>query len=64
MLPWAQGSAEHAFGQVPREQTLRVTDLDVNPLRRRVTRGRDRIDLTVKEYVLLDYFQFSDSFIP
>src|SRR6195952_2254892 len=42
-------------GQVPREQTMRVADLEVDPLRRRVTRGGDRIDLTAKQYPLLAY---------
>ena len=43
-------------GQVPREQTLRVADLEIDPLRRRVTRSGDRIELTAKEYALLEYF--------
>jgi two-component system copper resistance phosphate regulon response regulator CusR len=43
-------------GQVPRDQTMRVADLEVDPVRRRVTRSGGRIDLTAKEYALLDYF--------
>jgi two-component system copper resistance phosphate regulon response regulator CusR len=43
-------------GQVPREQTLRVADLEIDPLRRRVTRSGNRIELTAKEYALLEYF--------
>jgi two-component system, OmpR family, copper resistance phosphate regulon response regulator CusR len=34
----------------------RLADLEVDPVRRRVTRGGERIDLTAKEYALLDYF--------
>jgi two-component system copper resistance phosphate regulon response regulator CusR len=43
-------------GQAPRDQTLRVADLEIDPLRRRVTRSGDRIELTAKEYALLEYF--------
>jgi two-component system copper resistance phosphate regulon response regulator CusR len=43
-------------GQAPRDQTLRVADLEIDPIRRRVTRGGERIDLTAKEYALLEYF--------
>ena len=39
-----------------REQPLRFADLEIDPLRRRVTRAGKRIDLTAKEYSLLDYF--------
>ncbi|HVZ44869.1 MAG TPA: heavy metal response regulator transcription factor [Ramlibacter sp.] len=39
-----------------REQPLRFADLEVDPLRRRVSRAGDRIDLTGKEYALLNYF--------
>ena len=42
-------------GQAPRDQTLRIADLEVDPVRRRVTRGGDRIDLTAKEYALLEF---------
>jgi len=38
------------------EQHFRVADLDVDTVRRRVVRGGERIDLTAKEYALLDYF--------
>ncbi|MCE7966758.1 MAG: response regulator transcription factor [Nitrospirales bacterium] len=35
---------------------LQVDDLVLNPATREVTRGGQRIDLTVKEYALLEYF--------
>jgi heavy metal response regulator len=35
---------------------LRVADLTLDPARRIVSRGRARIDLTPKEFALLDYF--------
>ena len=38
------------------EQRIGVADLEVDRVRRRVTRGGERIDLTAKEYALLDYF--------
>jgi len=38
------------------EQRVRLGDLDVDLVRRRVSRGGERIDLTAKEYALLDYF--------
>ena len=40
--------------QVP--QRVVVADLEVDLLKRRVTRGGERIDLTAREYALLDYF--------
>jgi two-component system copper resistance phosphate regulon response regulator CusR len=43
-------------GATQLEQRIRVADLDVDLVRRRVTRGGERIDLTAKEYALLDYF--------
>ena len=43
-------------GAAQLEQRIRVADLDVDLVRRRVTRGGERIDLTAKEYALLDYF--------
>ncbi|MEO7337655.1 MAG: heavy metal response regulator transcription factor [Caldimonas sp.] len=43
-------------GPVQREPTTRIADLEIDPLRRRVMRGGERIDLTAKEYALLDYF--------
>jgi two-component system copper resistance phosphate regulon response regulator CusR len=38
------------------EQRVRLADLDVDRLRRRVSRGGERVELTAKEYALLDYF--------
>jgi two-component system copper resistance phosphate regulon response regulator CusR len=35
---------------------VRVADLEVDPVRRAVSRGGRRIELTAKEYALLDYF--------
>lgn len=35
---------------------LQIDDLVLNPATREVTRGGQRIDLTVKEYALLEYF--------
>ncbi|HEV7914536.1 MAG TPA: winged helix-turn-helix domain-containing protein, partial [Albitalea sp.] len=43
-------------GALQREQPLRVADVEVDPVRHRVTRAGNRIDLTAKEYALLDYF--------
>jgi two-component system copper resistance phosphate regulon response regulator CusR len=43
-------------GPVQREQVMRIADLEVDSVRHRVTRAGERIDLTVKEYALLDYF--------
>jgi len=43
-------------GATQTEQVLRVADLEVDLIRRRVTRAGERIDLTAKEYALLDYF--------
>jgi two-component system copper resistance phosphate regulon response regulator CusR len=43
-------------GPVQREPVTRIADLEVDPVRHRVTRGGERIDLTAKEYALLDYF--------
>jgi two-component system copper resistance phosphate regulon response regulator CusR len=43
-------------GLSQREQPMRFADVEVDPLRRRVTRAGDRIELTAKEYALLDYF--------
>jgi DNA-binding response OmpR family regulator len=39
----------------PRESVLRVADLEVDTLRRAVRRGGRRIDLTPKEYALLEF---------
>jgi two-component system copper resistance phosphate regulon response regulator CusR len=38
------------------EQRVRLADLDLDLVRRRVSRGGERIELTAKEYALLDYF--------
>lgn len=35
---------------------FRVADLEIDPLKRKVFRGGRRIDLTAKEFALLDYF--------
>jgi two-component system, OmpR family, copper resistance phosphate regulon response regulator CusR len=43
-------------GSTQAEQRIRLADLDVDLVRRRVSRGGERIDLTAKEYALLDYF--------
>src|SRR5262249_39153793 len=43
-------------GPVRRESVLRVADVELDPLRRRVTRAGRRIELTAKEYALLEYF--------
>jgi two-component system copper resistance phosphate regulon response regulator CusR len=43
-------------GAAPAEQRYRIADLDVDTVRRRVVRGGERIELTAKEYALLDYF--------
>lgn len=43
-------------GAVQTEQRVRIADLDVDLVRRRVVRAGERIDLTAKEYALLDYF--------
>src|SRR5712672_3955584 len=37
-------------------ESLRIADLEIEPRRRRVSRGDKKIDLTAKEYALLDYF--------
>jgi len=35
---------------------LRIDDLRLDPARRTVTRGGEKIDLTPREFALLDYF--------
>ncbi|MFY9315902.1 MAG: heavy metal response regulator transcription factor [Burkholderiales bacterium] len=40
-------------GKVVRPEILRLADLELDPVRRRATRGEQRIDLTAKEFVLL-----------
>ena len=42
-------------GALQHEQQVRVADLDVDLVRRRVNRAGHRIDLTAKEYALLEY---------
>jgi DNA-binding response OmpR family regulator len=39
-----------------RQPLLQVADLRLDPIRRVVFRGTRKIDLTTKEYALLDYF--------
>src|SRR5690242_18593325 len=39
----------------PIEEILRIADLELNRVDRRVTRGGDEIDLSPKEYALLEY---------
>jgi DNA-binding response OmpR family regulator len=39
----------------PREVRLRVADLELDPIKRVVTRGTRRIDLRPKEYALLEF---------
>jgi two-component system copper resistance phosphate regulon response regulator CusR len=41
-------------GKVKEAEVLRVADLELDPLRRRVTRSGSRIDLTAKEFALLE----------
>jgi two-component system copper resistance phosphate regulon response regulator CusR len=41
-------------GKVKEAEVLRVADLELDPLRRRVTRSGARIDLTAKEFALLE----------
>jgi two-component system, OmpR family, copper resistance phosphate regulon response regulator CusR len=43
-------------GAVQAEQRVRVADLDVDLVRRRVARAGERIELTAREYALLEYF--------
>jgi two-component system copper resistance phosphate regulon response regulator CusR len=43
-------------GAVQVDPLIRVADLEVDRVRRRVSRGGQRIELTAKEYTLLDYF--------
>jgi len=43
-------------GPAKDDQVVRVADLEVDRLRRRVTRAGRRIELTAREYALLDYF--------
>jgi two-component system copper resistance phosphate regulon response regulator CusR len=41
-------------GKVKEAEVLRIADLELDPLRRRVTRSGTRIDLTAKEFALLE----------
>ena len=43
-------------GALQSDQIFRLADLEVDPVRRRVSRSGERIELTAKEYALLDYF--------
>jgi two-component system, OmpR family, copper resistance phosphate regulon response regulator CusR len=43
-------------GPVQREPVMRIADLEIDPLSRRVTRSGNRIELTAKEYSLLTFF--------
>jgi two-component system copper resistance phosphate regulon response regulator CusR len=52
-------------GRATSEQTvLRVADLDLDLLRRRVLRGGRRIELTAKEYALLELFMRRRGEVP
>ncbi|MBV8124285.1 MAG: heavy metal response regulator transcription factor [Paucibacter sp.] len=42
-------------GPVQRETFLKVADVLLDPIKRRVTRAGDVVELTVKEYALLEY---------
>ena len=42
-------------GPVQRETVLRVADVELDPLRRRVARAGSVVELTAKEYALLEY---------
>ncbi|HUX91078.1 MAG TPA: heavy metal response regulator transcription factor [Gallionellaceae bacterium] len=43
-------------GKIQQPEALHVADLELDPLRRRATRGQVRIDLTAKEFTLLHLF--------
>jgi two-component system OmpR family response regulator len=43
-------------GQPPRPTTLAVADLELDPVTKRVSRGGAAIELTAKEFSLLEYF--------
>ena len=43
-------------GKQPAADTLSLADLEIDPIRRRVTRSGQRVDLTAKEYALLLLF--------
>lgn len=40
-------------GKIQQPEVLSIADLELDPLRRRATRGQTRIDLTAKEFTLL-----------
>lgn len=43
-------------GKPQQQEVLKIGDLELDPLRRRASRGQTRIDLTAKEYALLHLF--------
>ena len=43
-------------GKIQQPDVLRIADLELDPLRRRASRGQIRIDLTAKEFTLLHLF--------
>jgi two-component system copper resistance phosphate regulon response regulator CusR len=43
-------------GKIQQPEVLRIADLELDPLRRRATRGQTKIDLTAKEFSLLYLF--------
>jgi two-component system copper resistance phosphate regulon response regulator CusR len=43
-------------GATPIESNFQIADLELDTVRRRVSRAGQRIELTAKEYALLDYF--------
>lgn len=43
-------------GKIQQPDVLHIADLELDPLRRRATRGQSRIDLTAKEFALLHLF--------
>lgn len=43
-------------GKIQQPEVLRIADLELDPLRRRASRGQTRIDLTAKEFTLLHLF--------
>ncbi len=46
-------------GPVNRSSTLRVSDLELNRLTQQVKRGGKRVELTAKEYALLEYLMLN-----
>jgi two-component system copper resistance phosphate regulon response regulator CusR len=55
LLARIQVVARRSASQPAADAVLRVGDLEVDRSRRRVKRAQSRIDLTTKEFVLLDY---------